>query len=67
MLPSIYFEPKGSSSEDSCMHMYGMICLHAEITINGFYIVYKYKILEFFKYIDVNIKFSRRKNLSILI
>jgi len=46
MLPSIYFEPKGSSSEDSCMHMYGMICLHAEITINGFYKITMYIIFE---------------------
>jgi len=32
--------------------------LHAEITIKGFYKIYKYKIFELFKYIDMNIKHS---------
>ena len=29
------------------MHRYGIICLHAEITIKGFYKISKYKIFEF--------------------
>jgi len=42
-----------------CLY-YGIVCctVHAEITINGFYNIYKCKILEPFKYIDINIKLS---------
>ena len=32
--------------EDGCMYRYGIICLHAEITIKGFYKISEYKIFE---------------------
>jgi hypothetical protein len=36
-MSSAYFEPESSFQEDGCIYRHGWICLHAEITINGFY------------------------------
>ena len=58
-MSSTCFEPEGSSSGRLLyMQVRYSVSLHAEITIKGFYKISKYKVFEFFKCTDMNIKHS---------
>ena len=45
-MPSTCFNPRVYLQEDGCTCRYGIVCLHAEITVKGFYKISKYKVFE---------------------